>query len=356
MMLPRRVAVVVGVLLVLAGCEDASAEGDAGAGAYPPERLSDWGLFEDPAAQVPAPGVVPYEIISPLFSDYAAKHRFIRIPEGSRIEYTDEGDWGFPTGTVIVKTFGFLHDLREPAAGERLVETRLLVLEEDGKWHPYIYLWNEAMTDAVLTQVGARIGVEWTHTDGEHRTLEYRVPNAVQCANCHGGRDAPTPIGPRTAQMDRDFDYGDGPVNQIDHLASLGWFSEPPPPASERRRLVDPFAAGDLDARARSYLDANCAHCHSERGAAGQSGLWLGAEIVEQGRLGVCKVPVAAGETGGRRFDIVPGAPDESVMVFRMESDVPGIKMPELPSLLPHAEGVALVREWIAAMPPQACN
>lgn len=324
--------------------------------AYPPEHLSAWGLFEDPAAQVPVEGVVPYELISPLFSDYAAKHRFIRLPEGGRITYTDRGDWVYPTGTVIVKTFGFLHDLRDPSAGERIIETRLLVLEDDGEWHSYVYLWNDEQTDAVLTQIGARVDVEWIHRDGEPRTLEYRVPNAVQCVNCHGGREAPTPIGPRTEQVDRDFDYGHGPVNQIDHLASLGWFAEEPPPAAERQRLVDPFGDGDLDARARSYLDANCAHCHNASGAAGQSGLWLGADVTEPGRLGICKVPVAAGDTGGRRFDIVPGAPDESVMVYRMESEVPGTKMPELPSVLSHAEGVALIRAWIAAMPARACN
>src|SRR5690606_327413 len=97
----------------------------------------------------------------------------------------------------------------------------------------------------------------------------YRVPNVVECANCHGGTEEVTPIGPRTAQMDRAHDYGAGPVNQIDHLASLGWFSEPPP--AERRRLADPFGDGDLESRARAYLDANCAHCHREGGAAGQS-------------------------------------------------------------------------------------
>lgn len=323
---------------------------------HPPEKLSAWGLFEDGAAQLPAEGVVPYTIISPLFSDYSEKHRFIRLPEGGRITYTAEGDWMFPTGTVIVKTFGFLHDMRDPSVGERLVETRLLVLEEDDEWHPYVYLWDEEMKDATLHQSGARVNVAWIHTDGEARTLEYRVPNAIQCANCHGGREPTSPIGPRTVQMDRDFDYGDGPVNQIDHFASLGWFDAPPPPASERQRLVDPFGDGDLDARARSYLDANCAHCHNENGAAAQSGLWLDAHITEPTRIGICKVPVAAGETGGRRYNIVPGAPDESVMIYRMESEVPGTKMPELPSLLSHADGVALIREWIAAMPEENCD
>ncbi|MCZ7683212.1 MAG: hypothetical protein M5U28_32185 [Sandaracinaceae bacterium] len=181
-----RRAAIAALALCAASCEG---------GTYPPERLSAWGLFADGAAQRPVEGVVPYEIISPLFSDYAAKHRFIRIPEGESIGYTAQGDWVFPAGTVLVKTFGFLRDLDDPSAGEHVVETRLLVLEDDGEWHPYVYLWDEDTSDAVLTQVGARVDVAWTHTDGAVRELEYRVPNAVQCANCHGGRDPVSPSG-----------------------------------------------------------------------------------------------------------------------------------------------------------------
>lgn len=320
-----------------------------------PNNLSSWDLFADPATQTPNEGVVPYELISPLFSDYTSKHRFIRLPDDGQITYTDEGDWVFPFGTVIAKTFAYPIDLRDPSMGERLIETRLLVLDEEGEWHPYVYLWNDDGTDAERSRAGARVDVEWIHYDGSTRTLEYRVPNEIQCANCHGGAEPTTPIGPRTEQMDRDYDYGSGPENQIDHMMSLGWFANSVP--ADRPSFVDPEGSGDLDARARAYLDANCAHCHSEDGAAGQSGLWLGADIEDMATLGVCKRPVAAGRgAGGRRYDIVPGDPDGSVMVFRMESEEAGIKMPELPSQLSHAEGVALIREWIAAMEPAGCE
>lgn len=323
--------------MLLAGCEES----------YPPERLSSWGLFADGAAQEPVEGVEPYDILSPLFSDYAAKHRFIRLPDGEQITYTDEGDWIFPVGTVIVKTFGYYADLRDPSAGERLIETRLLVHEEQG-WEPYVYLWDDAMNDAVLSPVSPRVPVEWIHADGEARSLDYYVPNVIECANCHGGADDVSPIGPRTAQIDRD--------GQIERFESLGWFANDVTAMTDRARLEDPTGSGDLEARARAYLDANCSHCHREGGAAQQSGLWLGAEITDPLQLGICKRPVAAGRaTGGRSFDIVPGSPDLSVMVFRMESDEPGIKMPEI-GILSHPEGVALIREWIAAMPPDSCG
>lgn len=321
------------------------------------DRLSSWELFTDGASQTPAEGVVPYEIISPLFSDYAAKHRFIRLPEGGQITYTADGDWEYPIGTVLVKTFGFSNDLRDPSAGERIIETRLLVLEDDGEWHPYVYLWNDEQTDAVRTPAGARVDVEWIHTDGATRAIEYRVPNEVQCANCHGGSEDVTPIGPRSDQLDMAYDYGDGAENQIDHMASLGWFANDVPPAAERTPLVDPMSDAPIEQRARAYLDANCSHCHQEGGAAAQSGLWLNAHITSPIRLGMCKRPVAGGAgSGGRPYDIVPGDPDQSVMVYRMESEEPGIKMPELPSLLSHTEGVAVIREWIASMEPAGCE
>ncbi|MGE0785261.1 MAG: SO2930 family diheme c-type cytochrome [Sandaracinaceae bacterium] len=320
-----------------------------------PSHLSGWDIFVDGASQTPESDVIPYTIISPLFSDYANKHRFVRLPEGGQVHYTDTGDWVWPSGTVIVKTFGYLADLRDPSLGERIVETRLLVLDELGEWHPYVYTWDDDMRDATRARAGARVDVAWTHTDGSQRTLQYRVPNEVQCANCHGGTQPATPIGPRTAQIDTNNDYGAGPENQIAHFESLGWFDGPVP--SARMHFEDPEGTGDLDARARAYLDANCSHCHNEHGAAAQSGLWLGADITTPAMFGVCKRPVAAGAgAGGRRFDIVPGQPDDSVMVFRMESEEPGIKMPELPSQLSHAEGVALIREWIAAMSPAGCE
>jgi uncharacterized repeat protein (TIGR03806 family) len=318
-----------------------------------PTTISEWGLFADPAMQIPAEGVVPYEINAPLFSDYAAKHRFIRLPEGTTIALDADGRMLFPDGTVLVKTFGFLRDLRDPSLGERIVETRLLVLEGD-TWEPYVYVWNDDVSEATLDQTGARVPVEFTGNDGSAVPFTYRVPNEVQCGNCHGGTGASEPIGPRASQLDRMNDYGAGEVNQLDHLVSLGWLaSRPSAPA-----WVDPDdTSAPLEERARAYLHANCAHCHREGGASSQSGLWYDYDVTEDVRLGVCKPPAAAGRgTGGRPVDLWPGDPERSIMVFRMESTEAGVKMPELPTVLAHTEGAALIREWVAAMPPRDCS
>jgi uncharacterized repeat protein (TIGR03806 family) len=344
-------------VFLLIGCGGSSvsdAGSDAGPAVYPPERLSGWGLFEDAAHQEPVDGVVPYDLISPLFSDYAIKHRFIRLPEGGRMIYTDTGVWQFPVGTAIVKSFGFPADPSGATPGERLIETRIIALEDDGMWHPYVYMWNDAMTEAELHQVGAQVPVEIA-IDGMRRTFNYRVPDVFQCANCHGGVAPTQPIGPRTEQLDRDFDFGAGMENQIDHFETLGMFTNAVP--ATRVHLASPTdTSASIEARARAYLDANCAHCHRDGGAAQQSGLWLNAFITDEAHLGFCKRPVAAGAgSGGRTYDIVPGRPEESVMTFRMASETPGIKMPELPNVISHADGVALITEWIASLTPPGC-
>jgi uncharacterized repeat protein (TIGR03806 family) len=335
-------------LLLAAAC--AGEEG----GAAGPRTLAEWGLFADAPAQAPAPDVVPYEVIAPLFSDYAAKHRFIRVPAGAQIGYRDDGIWDFPVGTVLVKTFAFPADLRDPASQQRLIETRLLV-REDGRWRPYVYRWDDAQREATLHLSGARVAVEFVHGDGASRAITYRVPDRFQCENCHGGAEPSLPLGPKTAQLDRPPPAGG--ESQIDRMAALGLFAPAPPPAASRKPFPDPFGAATLEARARAYLDANCAGCHRPDGQAGRSGLWLGVEETDPLRLGICKPPLAAGQgTGGRRYAVFPGRPDESIMIYRMESDEPGVKMPELPVVLPHVEGARLVRDWIAQMTGVDCR
>ena len=106
-----------------------------------------------------------------------------------------------------------------------------------------------------------------------------------------------------------------------------------------------------LDARARSYLDINCSHCHNKVGPADTSGLLLEPDSPFGPSLGLCKLPIAAGTgTGDRKFGIVPGKPDESIFTYRMESTNPAVMMPELGRSLAHREGVELIAEWIAEM------
>lgn len=351
-----RTAVVLSLVVGLLGCSDEiTPEPEP---SVPYETLSEYGFFEgNGSLQVPVDGVVPFEVISVLFSDFAGKFRFIALPPGETIEYVADDIWEFPVGTVVIKSFAFDHDMRDPDQGYDIVETRLLILGDAG-WSGHVYLWNEDETEAYRHVPGERVPVTWIDLEGVEQSIEYRVPDTNQCLSCHGTGTHTDLLGVHSRQLNRTNDYGGGLVNQIDHIELLGLFSGPVPAAAERDTF--PFPADEaepVEARARAYLDANCAHCHSPTGMAQPTGLFLGREVTDESALGVCRRPFSAGQgAGGRSFDIVPGAPDQSIITFRMESADAQIKMPEFPSVLADLEGAALVAEWILGMEPQGCD
>ncbi|MFO0553741.1 MAG: SO2930 family diheme c-type cytochrome [Polyangiaceae bacterium] len=330
------------------------------------DKLSDWHFFRDPKTMTPADDLVAYDVIAPLFSDYTSKYRFIYIPEGETIGYTDDGPWDLPVGSILVKVFSYPADVREPDADLRLMETRVLWHEPDG-WTVQTYVWNDDQTEATLEVAGKTVPVEFIGPDGSNMSNDYRVPNTNECKRCHGeqvnmGEDLVEILGPRTLELDRDHDFGDGPVNQIDEFDRRGWFTSTPTAAADRQRLVDPYDdAEDLDMRVRSYLHANCSSCHRHGGFASQSALLLDfgstdPDTQDASNWGVCKIPTSADDTCDNTFDIVPGRPDLSIMICRLSTTAIETRMPPLGSKLIHKEGVALLTEWIAAMPPAACT
>ena len=144
----------------------------------------------------PAGGVVPYDLNSPLFSDYATKYRFVRLPPGTSAVYRDEDVFEFPVGTIIAKTFAYPHDMRDPARGQRLLETRLLIRQPDG-WTGLPYVWNDEQSEATLKVAGGACDVHWVHADGKERTVNYLIPNTNQCLGCHENSKVMAPIGPK---------------------------------------------------------------------------------------------------------------------------------------------------------------
>lgn len=345
----------------------------------PCETLAGWNVVRrDGDRIVPiAATTVPYDLATPLFTDYAIKFRTVTLPEGAKAVWHDEDAFDFPVGTIISKTFAFPADLRRPDQDLRILETRLLARTSSG-WQAWPYLWNEAGTEARLHKIGAALPVTFVDAAGATRTTNYLMPNVNQCKGCHANlernpadvaegpdnRNVLLPIGPRARHLNRDYDYGDGVRNQLAEWTARGILEGAPATLDSAPRLVDwsDAAGSTLDARARSYLDANCAHCHNPRGPARVSGLFLAATVTEPARYGVCKSLVAAGRGGlGKTWDIVPGQPDESVLLLRMDSLEPDVMMPELGRTLVHAEAVALIREWIADNPwsalwPEGCT
>ncbi len=117
-------------------------------------KLSAYGFFKgDLAMQEPADGVIPYHLNTPLFTDYAEKLRFVKVPAGAKLQYNDSAVFDFPVGSSLIKTFYYPNDFRDPSKGRRLIETRLLI-HEAGGWKTLPYIWNKEQTDAILDVAG----------------------------------------------------------------------------------------------------------------------------------------------------------------------------------------------------------
>lgn len=338
-------------------------------GAY--STLSEWNLFRDLPSLAPNSGVIPYEVISPLFSDYAWKHRFMYVPEGTQIHYRATEAWEFPIGSVLVKVFAYPHDQggegsKAAGGGERILETRLLIHRSEG-WVPEVYVWNDEQTEAERVVSGELI--ELAHADAEGREVlfEYGVPTRGECRKCHGavspveGALATRTLGPMTPQLNRTNDYGNGPENQVTYLWNQGLLDQQPEPEQSRVTYVDPAdEQAPLGLRARSYLASNCSNCHAEHGEALDKRLWLDfahtVDTADPYGYGVCKRPTSAGNAEcSAQHDVVPGQPEDSLLICRMQSVGKG-QMPPLGRNLVHAEGAALIAAWVESMTFEACT
>jgi uncharacterized repeat protein (TIGR03806 family) len=302
-------------------------------GAGFPRSLSEYGFFADGARQEPGERVTPYALNTPLWSDGADKLRFIYLPEGTRLEADGEGLLQFPVGAAVIKTFAF-----GEGADQRLIETRLLLHRAEG-WVALPYRWNAEQTEATLALAGGRIDL--TTPAGE--AISYAIPNKNQCKTCHSKDGAVIPIGPKARNLSAEW---------LADMGRKGWLNGD---TSGGDRLPDwrTHATGPAAPLARAYLDVNCAHCHQPGGGASNSGLDLRWEQDDAHALGILKRPVAAGRgAGGHDFSILPGQPDKSILLYRMDSAEPGIAMPELGKSSVDHEGGAVVRRWILEMQP----
>ena len=326
-------------------------------------------------------GVIPYDLNTPLFSDYAHKLRTIWMPPGMAAIYDPNATFDFPVGTVITKTFyyprpvGAARDSKSVArtydesidfvrhasgagglnlANVHLIETRVLVRREHG-WEALPYVWNAAQSEAELARTGDAIPLELAADDGAREAFTYVVPNENQCAGCHVvdlKSKAIAPIGPKARHLNRDYRYASGSENQLAHWTTLGYLTGAPDSTAAPRNADWRDVAQPLAARARAYLDVNCGHCHNPSGPANTTALDLSIFAAGDRHLGMCKPPVAAGRgRGDHLLDIVPGKPDDSILLYRMTSSEPGVMMPEQGRGTTHHEGVALIREWIAHWP-----
>lgn len=293
-------------------------------GAFP-SRLSETGVFESVREHRVQPGLIPYTVNAPLWSDGAYKERYFGIPHAPtgdrRIGFTARGAWQFPEGTVLVKSFALEKTAGDPAS-RRWIETRLLTRQQ-GEWVGYSYAWNDEQTDAELVEAGGadrEFAIADDDAPSGRRVQPWRYPSRAECMTCHS-RAAAFVLGLSTLQMNKPHAYGDVVENQLSALERAGlfrvdWLAEAKEDvreqaaakglkgaelethaarqsASQGQRqptstgmlskapnayasLVDPYdERASLELRARSYLHSNCAQCHVEAGG-GNARLELG--------------------------------------------------------------------------------
>lgn len=383
-------------------CEASTPEGEINAAAYRVNcpRLDQYQLFadaEDPRSMPNGRGV-PFVLNSKLFSDYSTKYRAVFIPEGEQAVYRDGADGSnatilFPVGTIIAKSFAFAD---ETTNSEEVVETRLLIKRKTSSeqvyWDGLEYIWEQENGKRVarLAQGGGVASVSWNYHDvnsGElynGATDEYLLPNANQCLSCHSNDDAETgaaPIGPKVRNLNRPF-ASESPIsagieqhpvngeNQILYWCRNGLMKNCPaglqldPVTSYITNIVrnpifnvpgdsgaEADSDADIEARVRSYLEVNCAHCHNRRGLAQNTGFYLDVFREVNDTYGICKGPTASGTEGrgGREYDIVPGSAAESILPYRLGPEATSLaaKMPPIARSTVHGGAFALVSQWI---------
>jgi uncharacterized repeat protein (TIGR03806 family) len=315
---------------------------------YP--KLSDYRFFIDTITELqPNDGVLPYDVITPLFSDYAHKKRFIWMPQGTAAQYvSDSVVVNFPDGTVMIKNF--YYDNVMPAGNRKLIETRLLY-KKNGEWKFADYVWNEEQTEATFSLDGSYQDIEWVDENGASHAVHYRIPSEVECYTCHKFNETATPIGPKPQNLNKSILYSDGIKNQLQKWAEVGYLQNDYP--SEIETVVDwTDETQTLENRWRAYVDMNCSHCHREGSHCDYRPLRLAwSETTNPDNLGICVAPeeyVAPQLT----HIIARSNINRSMMHYRLNTTVEQYRMPLFGRTVIHEEAVILLEQYINSLTP----
>lgn len=283
-------------------------------------NLSDLNLFEGDLNDItPSDRAFIYDLNTTLFTDYAYKQRILALPEGTSMEYVDDGFPDFPDNTVMAKTFYYLNNERNEAEGKILLETRVLI-KKNGLWELGNYKWNADQTDAVLDNTTSNVAISYLDNSGNTVNVDYVIPSAQDCIDCHNSNNVITPIGPRLRSLNGNNQLEDWISNNV--LTGLS-------DASQVTVLPNWEDAVNysLEERARAYFDMNCAHCHSEGGFCGdQSYLRLSYDT-----------PFAESYIFEDKINI------DTRMSFYYQ----GVSMPLIGTTMMHPEGYDLISQYL---------
>lgn len=315
--------------------------------------------FPDLQNLIPAPGMLQYEVNSPLWSDGATKKRWLVLPKSIVLPNQpgpvllpddDNAAWQLPVGTLIVKHFG-LGD-----GGKTPVETRFARRDADA-WSYYSYRWRKDGTDADL-QLGGGGQVDWNITKNALPSVQtWHYPTSSQCVLCHkaAGSIAEQALGLRTTQINRAAQWGPLTSNQLTVFSQGGLFKQLNVQAKAHGAqfpvdLTQPVAAGNLEATARSWLASNCASCHRPQGAA-PSDMDL-RWAVPLSATATCNLPPQNGNVDGKATAIIaPGQPDKSALWLRLNAKPDdGWFMPQIAVSIAQPGVTEMLSAWIKSL------
>ena len=330
---------------------------------YP--KLSDYKFFEGELKnQIPALNVLPYEPASPLFSDYAHKKRFVWMPQGTKATYvSDSKILELPVGAALIKTF-YYDNVQNvtPIGATRIVETRIMIRKATG-WIFAEYVWNDEQTEAYLDMVGSHTNITWKDENNVIKTVNYRLPNEVQCFTCHkhqefdGTQDIQTfiPIGIKPQNLNFSYSYGTETKNQLTKWIEKGYLENNfTYPTTENTVINYNDNTQPLELRVRSYLDSNCSHCHAAnrhcyyrpvRFPFSETG-----GVNGRTNMGVCVDTQDYTFAPAYTKIIKPGATNRSMLFYRLNTTEESFRMPLHGRTLIHEEGVAMMKEWINSL------
>jgi len=293
--------------------------------------LSEMDVFQgDFSDLTPANDVQLYEINSTLFTDYAAKQRLIRLPEGKSMEYTgSELLPDFPNNTLIAKTFYYNIDDRDPSLGKQIIETRIF-LKIAGNWESGDYIWNDAQTDATYRETSSVEDISYIDLDGNTQNISYVIPSKQDCATCHNNNGNTFPIGMKLRSMNFNPMNGTVNQNQLQEFTENGMLTGLSNPA-DISLLPDwkDDATYDIFERARAYIDVNCAHCHQPGGEVTNFDLDFRYETP---------------------FDDTGIFANRGEIEARTQSTTPTYRMPQLGRSIVHDEAVEMLVEYLEAI------
>ena len=321
-------------------------------GQFPPQ-LSQIGAFQDTARLVPSPLLIPYQLNVPFFSDDAVKSRWVSIPDSSSgkaapIGFSAAGEWKFPPGTVFIKHFELGTDESAPAVRRRL-ETRLLVVDSDGGIQVATYKWRSDGSDAELLSTNLTESIPIRTSSGE-RMQTWNYPGRQDCRTCHTDLNGGV-LGVKTRQLNGPMTYPGGITdNQLrtwNHLGLFGASWDESTLATLPALACLTNTSLDLTDRARSYLDANCSHCHRPGGTVGNFDARYETPLARQNLI---DGPVLIDQGVDRARVVVPRDIWRSILYVRA-STLEGMKMPPIAHERLDGAGLGLLRDWINSLP-----